>query len=75
MSTKHLCKSESCSGCLACMAACPKQAISVRYGFLGQVLPYIDTDKCVDCGMCDKTCPSLNNPTKEYPLKSATYRV
>lgn len=69
MSIKHLCKPESCSGCLACMAACPKQAISVRYGFLGQVLPYIDTDKCVDCGMCDKTCPSLNNPTKEYPLQ------
>ena len=55
MSTKHLCKPEFCSGCLACMAACPKQAISVRYVFLGQVLPYIDTDKCVDCGMCDKT--------------------
>lgn len=68
MSTKHLCKPESCSGCLACMAACPKQAISVRYVFLGQVLPYIDTDKCVDCGMCDKTCPSLNNPPKTYPL-------
>ena len=67
MSTKHLCKPESCSGCLACMAVCPKQAISVRYGFLGQVLPYIDTDKCVDCGMCDRTCPTLNNPTKENP--------
>ena len=69
MSTKHLCKPEFCSGCLACMAACPKQAISVRYVFLGQVLPYIDTDKCVDCGMCDKTCPSLNNPPKTYPLQ------
>lgn len=69
MNTKHLCPPESCTGCLACMAACPKHAISIKEGFLGQVIPVINTNKCVDCGACDKTCPTLNQPFKHFPLQ------
>lgn len=67
MSINHLCQPEYCTGCLACLAVCPKHAISTQTGFLGQILPTIDTDKCIDCGLCDRTCPTLNPLPKEYP--------
>ena len=69
MSTKHLCDSSKCTGCFACLAACPKQAISVKKGFLGEILPVVDNGKCVDCGLCDNICPSLNSPDKKYPIR------
>lgn len=42
-----------CDGHLACMRACPTQAIRVRDG-KAQLMPEL----CVDCGLCLPTCPS-----------------
>lgn len=47
---------EFCSGCLACMNACPKDAISVKEDENGFIIPDIDADKCVNCGICEKVC-------------------
>lgn len=63
---KHLCAVPECTGCLACLNVCPKHAIGVTEGFLGEILPAIDEGKCVDCELCDKICPSLN-PLPMYP--------
>jgi len=45
---------DSCQGCLAhpCREICPKKAISFH-----QKRAVIDQDLCVQCGMCEKTCP------------------
>ena len=41
-----------CSGCGACMAACPRQAIVMREGQYGCKYPVIDEAACVRCGKC-----------------------
>ena len=43
---------ETCTGCGACLKACPTQAIS---GEKKQV-HVIDQAKCIKCGMCYSTC-------------------
>ncbi|VBB06237.1 iron hydrogenase [Lucifera butyrica] len=45
---------DACRNCLAhhCIASCPKKAIMVV-----QNRAYIDKNKCVECGLCKKSCP------------------
>ena len=45
---------ESCQNCLAasCQKVCPKGAISFVNG-----KSYIDPEKCIKCGKCEKACP------------------
>lgn len=47
---------ESCSACMACVNVCPKDAISNSHSTEGFLLPKIDTDKCVHCGLCETVC-------------------
>lgn len=61
---------EKCTGCSACINACPKQCISMVPDEYGFNYPKINLDECIKCGLCKKTCPVLNksNTTKE-PIK------
>jgi len=45
---------EACQGCLArpCKMNCPRHAIDFIKG-----RSHIDTDKCINCGLCQKNCP------------------
>ena len=58
----ELVNTEQCTGCGACMEACPKQAIAYRDDEEGFPTPYIQKDRCVECGLCNKVCPALNRP-------------
>lgn len=49
-------KEEDCCGCTACMNVCPKNAITMTFDKKGFYYPKIDSEKCVDCGLCKKTC-------------------
>jgi len=40
-----------CTGCRECVPRCPTKAIAVVMG-----KAVIDPEKCVDCGVCAKTC-------------------
>ena len=46
----------TCSGCIACVNVCPTDAISVTQSAEGCLLPQIDNDKCVHCGLCEAVC-------------------
>lgn len=63
---------ETCSGCFACANVCPKDAITLPENKEGFYFPQIDNSKCIDCGLCDKTCPVLN-PIKTQTTKQAFY--
>ncbi len=50
---------ESCTGCTACAAACPHDAITMIRDHAGFDVPQVDQDQCVRCGRCTRTCPLL----------------
>lgn len=53
---KRLKSEEECTGCMACVAICPKDAISTTYSEFGYRTPVVDNSKCVQCGLCTKVC-------------------
>ena len=62
---------EDCCGCLACKQICPKQCIKIYCDNQGFKYPIVDASKCIDCHLCEKSCPVLNhNLPKEEPLNS-----
>ena len=67
---KKLCDEEKCTGCLACMNVCPKEAISIHYNKGGLMLPKIDTAKCINCGLCNRTCPVYSVQELKKPIKA-----
>lgn len=50
-------RKEECSGCTACYACCPKDAISMVEDEEGFEYPQIDQRKCVRCYHCIAVCP------------------
>lgn len=49
----------NCCGCNACGDICAHHAISYKLDIEGFWYPEVDVNKCVDCGLCEKTCPDL----------------
>ena len=48
-----------CCGCWACYNACPKHCVEMIEDEEGFRYPHVDTDKCINCGLCEKVCPLL----------------
>lgn len=46
----------SCCGCGACAAVCPKQAIVIVKNSYGFYESQVDINKCIGCGLCRKVC-------------------
>lgn len=61
---------KDCCGCSACAQRCPKQCITMqsddKEGFL---YPVVDTTLCINCGLCEKVCPVINQSEARKPLK------
>lgn len=70
-----LCDRKNCTGCYACSNICPKQAIEMKEDEYGYVYPLIDNEKCVECKLCEKTCPYINKIELKYPTKCYAARV
>ena len=58
----------NCCGCAACVQRCPKQCNSMVEDNEGFLYPKVDTQVCVDCGMCEKVCPVINQGEERIPL-------
>jgi coenzyme F420-reducing hydrogenase beta subunit len=50
-------KKEDCCGCTACKSVCPNDAITMNPDEEGFLYPFINIDKCVECGICQTVCP------------------
>lgn len=56
---------KDCCGCSACLNICPKKCIKMKYDEEGFRYPYIYNEEiCIECKLCEKTCPILNNEGK-----------
>jgi len=69
-----------CCGCNACNIVCPKQCITMPDDDEGFFYPVVNTDLCIDCDLCKKVCPVLNenkDAVERYdkPLIYAAYNV
>lgn len=62
---------KDCCGCASCVQVCPKQCISMTEDCEGFLYPKVDSVVCVDCGLCEKVCPVINQGYTIVPL--ATY--
>ena len=54
-------KKEECCGCYSCKNICPKECISMEIDNEGFYYPNIDGDKCINCNLCQKVCPTINS--------------
>ena len=55
---KEICPKDSCTGCAACVNACPRSCIMMQEDKWGYINPVVDDSLCTDCGLCVKVCPS-----------------
>ncbi len=72
----HINKKEDCCGCSACAQRCPKQCITMQADEEGFLYPLVDSEICIDCGLCEKVCPVINQnePCKPLNLYAAINR-
>lgn len=61
-----------CMGCGACYAVCKRKAISIDIGNEGFLMPYVNSQICNDCKLCEIKCPALKNEPmrKNFVLES-----
>lgn len=60
--------SQLCSECKACVQTCSKKAITMVPNHEGFSYPVIDSDMCINCGLCQKVCPMINHSKIKNPL-------
>ena len=56
---------KNCFSCRSCFLSCPKNAIEMIENEEGFFYPSVDKDKCIDCGLCLKVCPTKKEITKD----------
>ena len=64
-----------CCGCCACADVCAHKAITLKEDIEGFWYPVIDSEKCTNCGLCEKACPELNIASlkkNDYPKPAKT---
>jgi len=57
---KEVLEHNKCTGCGACYSACAHEAISMQFDNEGFEYPVINQDVCIDCGLCQTTCPVIH---------------
>lgn len=74
-------KKSECCGCYGCTNVCPKQCIDMNIDNEGFWYPKVDKDICIDCGLCEKVCPVINETkiekfdTKAYACKNKNEKI
>lgn len=64
----ELCEPLRCTGCGACVNACPLGCIAMIRDDKGFDRPKVDEGRCVDCGRCESACPQLAASRPFRPL-------
>lgn len=49
-----------CSGCASCALTCPQNCITMVPDKMGFYYPKVDTEQCIQCGLCRSRCPAYS---------------
>lgn len=61
----HIVAPPDCTGCSLCANVCGHDAITMVWSEEGFLIPQVDEEACISCGVCVKKCPALQ-PAPEY---------
>lgn len=64
---KTVCKLNQCTGCMACVDTCPKEAINIE-DRLSAYNAIIDSNKCIGCNCCHNICQQNHPPEFRSPI-------
>ena len=64
---RTVCKQDLCTGCMACVGKCKKEAISIQDN-VSAYNAVIDESKCVSCGACERVCPNNHKVNLNEPI-------
>ena len=53
-------RKEECTGCHGCYNVCPKKCIDMKFDEEGFLYPSVDSNECMECGLCEKVCPIIH---------------
>lgn len=69
---EHIKGKSACTGCSACVAACPVSCIRMECDSEGFWYP-VSSDACIACKKCEKVCPVLHREKTESKHKQRAY--
>lgn len=61
-------ENSDCCGCNACTQICPKQCINMIEDREGFLYPSVVVTRCIECGLCEKVCPVINQKLPAKPM-------
>lgn len=67
--------SNKCTGCMTCEYVCSQKAITKGVNEQGFRMPFINAEKCINCGECYRKCPENNVELKKNTGGLGTYAV
>lgn len=67
----NLAQQNKCTGCTACASACPKGCIVMIADEDGFGYPKVDDAGCINCGLCEKSCPVVSSLARNMKLPTA----
>ena len=56
----------ACYGCQSCAEICPKDAITMHPDKEGFLFPHISPKSCIECNLCEKSCPTQEKNIKNF---------
>ena len=59
---------KDCCGCESCVQRCPKHCIVMQEDEEGFSYPQINIELCINCGLCEKVCPVINQNDPRDPI-------
>ena len=72
MSHPILADLKHCTGCVACVDSCGKQALSMYVASDGHIYVSCNEDKCVLCHQCERVCPAVNGMKYSSNIKTGS---
>lgn len=64
-----ICPENECTGCGACVNVCPQNIICMKPNALGNIIPKIEVDSCIECHLCENKCPVINPIALNTPFE------